>query len=60
MAMNNLEGILHRIRQGTTTVEDAETVWALIVTRDERIRNLEAANRLLADQLAKVPKAEGL
>jgi hypothetical protein len=58
--MTDLDGLLERIRRGTTTVEDAETVWALIVTRDERIRNLEAANRLLADQLAKVPKAEGL
>jgi hypothetical protein len=46
--MDEIKGILDRIRSGMATAEDAEAIWALLTVRDERIRLLEAANRRYA------------
>jgi hypothetical protein len=48
MMINEIKGILDRIRSGMATAEDAETVWALVTVYQERIRLLEAANRRYA------------
>jgi hypothetical protein len=50
MMIAEIKGILERIRSGMATAEDAETIWALLIVRDERIRLLEAANRRYAER----------
>jgi hypothetical protein len=57
---DEIKGILERVRQGTTTAEDAESLEVLVTVYQKRVQLLEAANRCYAERIEMLEKGEGL